>query len=474
MAAIGKLRSNIFSGVLDGRHVVALPASPKRSVMTAMFKSLSRSLSSCVSIAVLMGGAAVAFAQDGGPLQQPRAGLTQAETEAFNLGRSIFHATWAPPGAAGAFTGLGPVFNTDSCASCHVDNGRGAPVRADDHANTSLVVKFAARDDGAGADTIRRYGNRFNYRAVAGVPAEGELTVSFETIEGRFADGARYTLQKPVYGFDKLGYGAIEKDTLVAVRMAPPIAGLGLLEKVPEDWIKARAAANAASAGPVKGRPNAVWDSINFRMSLGRFGWKADTPSLTRIIAAAFITDMGLTSRLFPSDNCGELQAACKTAATPGRIEVDDATLDAVTQYVALLPPPAPRRDAGGERGRALFTSTGCASCHVPQVPVAMADGATSEIAPYTDLLLHDMGDGLADGMPEASATGREWRTAPLWGLGLVRRSPDRAGYLHDGRARSVAEAILWHSGEAAQARDAFAKLDAASREALLRFLGSL
>lgn len=400
--------------------------------------------------------------------------LSGAEPGVVERGRAIFHATWVPPGQAKEFNGLGPVFNTDSCASCHVGNGRGAPARAEDRANTSLVVKLAARDNGVGADTIRRYGNRLNYRAVAGVLAEGELTVSFESIEGRFADGERYTLQKPVYGFDKLGYGGIEKDTLVAVRMAPPIAGLGLLEKVPEDWIKARAAANAASAGPVKGRPNAVWDSINFRMTLGRFGWKADTPNLTRIIAAAFITDMGLTSRLFPLANCGELQTACKAAATPSRIEVDDATLDAVTQYVASLPPPAPRYDADVENGRALFASIGCTSCHAPNVPVAMADGTAGEIAPYTDLLLHDMGEGLADGMPEAAATGREWRTAPLWGLGEVRRTPDRAGYLHDGRARSVSEAILWHGGEATQAREAFAKLDVSSREALLRFLNSL
>lgn len=398
--------------------------------------------------------------------------LSAEDSDLIERGRAVFHAQWVPPGTAGEFTGLGPVFNTESCASCHVGNGRGAPVRADDRANTSLVVKFAAGDDGVGADTIRRYGNRFNYRAVEGVPAEGDLMVSFEAIEGRFADGERYTLRKPVYGFARLDYGAIEKDALVAVRMAPPIMGLGLLEKVPEDWVKARAAANAASAGPVKGRPNAVWDSINFRMTLGRFGWKADTPNLTRIIAAAFITDMGLTSRLFPSDNCGELQRACKAAATPSRIEVDDATLDAVTQYVASLPPPRP--DAEVESGRALFASTGCTSCHVPKVPVAMADGTTGEIAPYTDLLLHDMGEGLADGMPEAAAMGHEWRTAPLWGLGQARRTPDRAGYLHDGRARSVAEAILWHGGEAAQAREAFTRLDVSSREALLRFLDSL
>lgn len=399
-------------------------------------------------------------------------GLLAADADIVERGRAIFHAQWKPPGEAKEFAGLGPVFNTDSCASCHVDNGRGAPVRADDPANTSLVVKLAARDDGAGADTIRRYGNRFNYRAVPGVPAEGELTVRFETIDGRFSDGERYTLQKPVYGFDKLGYGAIEKETLIAVRMAPPIVGLGQLEKVPEDWIRARAAANAASGGPVKGKPNGVWDSINFRMTLGRFGWKADTPTLTRIIAAAFITDMGLTSRLFPSDNCAELQAACKSVATPSRIEVDDATLDAVTQYVASLPPPPPGTDV--ESGRALFASAGCAACHVPKVPVAMADGTTGEIAPYTDLLLHDMGESLADGMPEAAATGREWRTAPLWGLGQVRRTPDRAGYLHDGRARSVAEAILWHGGEATPAREAFTRLDASSREALLKFLDSL
>lgn len=432
----------------------ALPAIMNGAVMAVMRGAW---LSGAAIVALLAGGAA---------------SLSADQRVVVERGRAFFHAAWVPPQTAQEFTGLGPVFNTDSCASCHVGNGRGAPARAEDRANTSLVVKLAARDNGGGAETIRRYGNRFNYRAVAGVPVEGELTVAFEVIEGRFADGERYTLQKPVYGFDKLGNGPIEHDTLVAVRMAPPIAGVGLLETVPEDWIRARAAANAMSGGPVKGRPNAVWDSINFRMTLGRFGWKADTPTLTRIIAAAFITDMGLTSRLFPSDNCGELQAACKAAATPARIEVDDATLDAVTQYVASFPPP--RANAEEPSGRALFASVGCASCHVPKVPIAMADGAAGEIAPYTDLLLHDMGDGLADGMPEAAATGSEWRTAPLWGLGQVRHTPERAGYLHDGRARSVAEAILWHGGEATQAREAFAKLDASSREALLGFLDSL
>lgn len=398
--------------------------------------------------------------------------LSGAEPDMAERGRAVFHAQWAPPGTAGEFTGLGPVFNTNSCASCHVGNGRGAPARADDRANTSLVVKLAAQENGAGTDTIRRYGNRLNYRAVDGVPAEGELTVAFEAIEGRFADGERYTLQKPIYSFDKLGHGAIEKGALVAVRMAPPIMGLGLLEKVPEDWVRARAAANAASAEPVKGRPNAVWDSINFRMTLGRFGWKADTPNLTRIIAAAFITDMGLTSRLFPQQNCGELQRECRAAAAPPGIEVDDPTLAAVTHYVASLPPPRPSAEEDG--GRALFVRTGCASCHALSVPVSMPDGTTGEIAPYTDLLLHDMGDGLADGMPEAAATGREWRTAPLWGLGQARRMSDRAGYLHDGRARSITEAILWHGGEAQKARENFVRLDAASRASLLKFLDQL
>ncbi len=268
--------------------------------------------------------------------------LPAAEPDIVQRGRTIFHATWMPPGAATEFTGLGPLFNVDSCASCHVDNGRGAPPRADDRSNTSLVVKFATDEANKGAQTVQRYGNRLNFRAVAGLRAEGELTVTFEAVEGRYADGERYTLQKPVYGFDKLGNGPVDKDTIVAVRMAPAIAGLGLLAQVPDDWIKARADMNAKGEGPVKGRPNVVWDPINFRMTLGRFGWKADQPNLTRIIAAAFITDMGLTSRLFPQENCGERQPACRAAAAPHPVEVDDATLDAVTHYVASLKPPVP------------------------------------------------------------------------------------------------------------------------------------
>ena len=399
--------------------------------------------------------------------------LSAAEPDIVQRGRAIFHAAWMPPGAATEFTGLGPLFNVDSCASCHVDNGRAAPPRAGDRSNTSLVVKFGTDETEKGADTIRRYGNRLNFRAVPGVPVEGELTVTFEAVEGQYADGERYTLQKPVYGFDKLGNGPIDKDTIVAVRMAPAIAGLGLLDMVPEDWIKARAAANAMKQGPVKGRPNTVWDPINFRMTLGRFGWKEDQPNVTRIIAAAFITDMGLTSRLFPRENCGEGQPECRAAAGPHPVEVDDATLAAVTHYVTSLKPPVPRHGPGVDRGRAVFERIGCAACHAPNVPVVAPDGTMSEIAPFTDLLLHDMGKGLADGMTEAAATGREWRTAPLWGLGQVRQS-SRPGYLHDGRARSVAEAILWHGGEAALARENFVRLDARSRAALLNFLDGL
>lgn len=400
--------------------------------------------------------------------------LSADDSGLIERGRAVFHATWVPPGTAKEFAGLGPVFNTDSCVSCHVGNGRGAPPRADNPSNTSLVVKFAAQDSGAGADTIRRYGNRLNYQAVPGVPVEGALTVSFVPVDGAFADGKRYVLQRPSYSFDRLSNGPVDKDALVAVRMAPAIAGLGLLEKVPDDWIKARADANAKSGSAIKGRPNAVWDPINFRMTLGRFGWKADQPNLTRIIAAAFITDMGLTSRLFPQENCGELQPQCRSAAAPHPVEVDDKTLDAVTHYVATLMPPSPQHAAEGDRGRAVFASSGCSACHVPKVPVTMPDGTTSEIAPYTDLLLHDMGEGLTDGVTEAAATGREWRTAPLWGLGQARRLSDRVGYLHDGRARSVVEAILWHGGEAAQARDAFARLDAKARDELLAFLDGL
>lgn len=386
-------------------------------------------------------------------------------------GQAIFNARWAPAGRGGEFTGLGPLFNVDSCAACHINNGRGPAPRAGDTNITAVVTKFAAADDGRGEETLKRYGNRLNYQAVAGVPVEGQLTVAAEAIEGRFADGERYTLQRPVFGFAALTNGNIEPGTLVAVRMAPPLAGLGLLQQVPDDWIRDRAASNAKSNGPVKGKPNQVWDPAAFRMTIGRFGWKADQPTLPRIIAAAFITDMGLTSRLFPFENCGELQPACKAAAAqPHPPEVDDATLDAVSHYVASLQPSEPRHDAQGETGRVLFDKAGCSSCHVLRVPLA----DKGEISPYTDLLLHDMGDGLADGMTEAAATGREWRTAPLWGLGQARRMSERPGYLHDGRARNPSEAILWHGGEAQQARDNYVKLDAKDRAALLAFLDQL
>lgn len=407
-------------------------------------------------------------------LQQPLDDLSRHDADVFRLGRKVFHAQWVPPAAPQLFSGLGPMFNTASCASCHVRNGRGQAPRAGDVHLTTVVTKFAADEAGKGTETLRRYGNRLNYQSVANVPIEGELTVSFEPAEGRFADGQSFVLNKPRFGFSALSNGEIEPGTIVAVRMAPPLIGLGLLELVPEIWIRERAAANESAGNPVRGRPNVVWDPASFHFTVGRFGWKADQTSLTRIIAAAFITDMGITSRQFPQENCGELQPACKAAAGKHPAEIDDELLDAVSQYVAMLKPPAPRLDAEGRNGRAVFEKIGCAACHASRVPVVLPDKTAGEIAPYTDMLLHDMGDGLADGMKEATATGREWRTAPLWGIGWARRLSGRAGYLHDGRARSPSEAILWHGGEAAQARDAYVRLDAQERAALLKFLDQL
>jgi CxxC motif-containing protein (DUF1111 family) len=213
---------------------------------------------------------------------------------------------------------------------------------------------------------------------------------------------------------------------------------------------------------------------------VGRFGWKANQPTIEQQVAGAFLGDMGLTTPLFGVQQCSPAQEACIAAPDGGAPEVDESKVARITFYLHTLAVPA-RRDVDDPtvlRGRALFESTGCASCHTARHRTGELEGypwlSDQEIWPYTDLLLHDMGDGLADGRPDYAADGREWRTPPLWGIGLVETVSGHELLLHDGRARGLAEAILWHGGEAEASREAFRAMELADREALLAFLRSL
>jgi CxxC motif-containing protein (DUF1111 family) len=320
--------------------------------------------------------------------------------------------------------------------------------------------------------------------AVPGVTPEGKVRVEYSALEVRFADGLRMTLRQPRLQISQLGYGPLHPDTQVSARVAPPMIGLGLLEAIPEAAILANASAQARQSDGVQGKANRVWDDALGTTVLGRFGWKAGQPSLMQQNAHAFAGDMGLTSRLKAADDCTAAQTACRAAPNGnepgGGLEVSDNILRLVQFYTRHLGVPE-RRDVGAPQvlaGKNLFYQAGCHTCHVAQYTTAAnADDpalAGQIIRPYTDLLLHDMGPGLADGRAEFQAGPSDWRTPPLWGIGLSETVSGHSQFLHDGRARNLLEAVLWHGGEAESAKRHVLTFDAEQRDALLAFLNSL
>jgi CxxC motif-containing protein (DUF1111 family) len=326
------------------------------------------------------------------------------------------------------------------------------------------------------------YGEQLQPQAISGVPPEARPSVRYEEVRGAFKDGAAYVLMRPVYSFEALSYGPMVAGVLVSPRVAPAVFGLGLLEAIPEEALVAGADEDDADGDGISGRANYVEDVEAKAKRLGRFGWKANQPSLRQQNAGAFAGDLGITSPLFAGPLCEAGQEACLAGADGGDVdgfELDGDRLDKVTLYTHARAVPA-RRGVGEpevERGEALFRGAGCAGCHVSRWVTGR--GAIEEVSgqviyPYTDLLLHDMGPELADGRPDGLASGSEWRTPPLWGLGLLGVVNRHTRLLHDGRARSVEEAILWHGGEGEAARERYKAMSAAERAALLTFMGSL
>jgi CxxC motif-containing protein (DUF1111 family) len=281
--------------------------------------------------------------------------------------------------------------------------------------------------------------------------------------------------------FADMAFGELPADVQTSARVASPVIGLGLLEAVPEESLRALADADDEDGDGISGRVNIVWDAANNMEAVGRFGWKANAPSLRHQNAAAAIGDMGITSPVFNTDLCEPAQESCRAVAeeVADPPELLGSFFDPLVRYTQLVGVPR-QRDADKaevQRGAARFRGLGCASCHMPTLitgPSDLVEVADQVIHPYSDLLLHDMGHGLADNRPDFQASGREWRTPPLWGIGLTEAVGGFQLYLHDGRARSLEEAILWHDGEAARAQQAFINLPAAERADLLAFLGSL
>ncbi|EIM17238.1 di-heme oxidoredictase family protein [Pseudomonas chlororaphis] len=439
------------------------------------------------------GGEATVRKSDQNAFSMPSANLSPTRRLDFSVGNSFFRSPWViAPSTTTARDGLGPLFNTNGCQNCHIKDGRGHPPTPDSDNAVSMLVRLSIPNEPAYAKVIEQlgivpepvYGGQFQDMAVPGIAPEGKVRVEYEPLTVRFKDGSEVELRKPKLQITQLGYGPMHPDTRFSARVAPPMIGLGLLEAIPEAAILANAQAQAKAGNGIAGRPNRVWDDAQQKTVLGRFGWKAGQPNLNQQNVHAFSGDMGLTTSLRPFDDCTDAQTACKQAPNgngpDGEPEVSDNILRLVLFYSRNLGVPA-RRDVGSPQvlaGKNLFYQAGCQSCHTPRFTTA-ADAAEPELAnqvirPYSDLLLHDMGEGLADNRSEFQAGGRDWRTPPLWGIGLTQTVSGHTQFLHDGRARNLLEAVLWHGGEARAAQQQVLSFNAEQRAALLAFLNSL
>lgn len=393
--------------------------------------------------------------------------LDEAGTDAFDLGQLVFNSSWVPAGTPNAARrdGLGPLFVQGSCDGCHNNGARGRGEPDGARLPNSFVMQLG------GPDTA--YGAVLNTQALPGYGAEGRVSLQWKSRAGRYPDGAAWELREPVYALSALGYGELPQDTVLKPRIGPALFGAGLIEAVSPEQIEA-----IRRDQPRRVRGQIAWRSVDGVDLPGRFGWQADAVTIEDQTARALSREMGLTSSPRMHDDCTEAQWQCRDAPTGGEPEVSGEFLHALVVYQKNLA--VPTREAlaapvsgAVPSGESLFRRVGCADCHRPDLAAAAAGGGTLHIDAYTDLLLHDLGDGLADRTLAGAAVKSLWRTAPLWGLTHAIANGD-VGLLHDGRARSVEEAVLWHDGQARAARWAFERLPAHDRQALLRWVESL
>jgi CxxC motif-containing protein (DUF1111 family) len=419
----------------------------------------------------------------------------------FKIGNAIFRRFWvSAPASTDSADGLGPLYNARGCQNCHLKDGRGRPPSANfpDEIAVSMFLRLSIppeTDEQRQLLASRRvnvigdptYGGQLQNIAVPGLDGEGHMHIVYDDVEVPLSGGKTVTLRRPTYSVTNLAYGALHPKVMISPRVTPQMIGLGLLEAIPEAAIRANADPDDADNDGISGVAAEVWSLERNAVALGRFGWKAGAPSISEQSAGAAAGDIGLSNPLIPhaAGDCTPAQIACLNAPNgnserAGGLEIGKELMGLVVFYAQNLAVPA-RRGAKREdvlRGKALFHEIGCASCHRPSFTTGVVEGqphlSSQKIWPYTDVLLHDMGEGLADGRPEGVANGREWRTAPLWGIGLTEVVNGHTFFLHDGRARNVEEAILWHGGEAQASRDGYAALDESSRAALLAFVNSL
>ncbi|MFN0030895.1 MAG: di-heme oxidoredictase family protein [Flavobacteriales bacterium] len=424
----------------------------------------------------LSGGTQTIFDNGAGAFSAIFPFISERNEEVHEVGDVAFEQTFVSNGATNP--GLGPVYNSVSCTSCHINDGRGTPVGPGPNIISLLFrMSIPGEDVHGGPLAVPGFGGQLQHNAIAGAEPEANVQISYTEQTFTFTDGETYSLRTPVYGITN-AYQPLPAGVMFSPRIAPAVFGLGLLEAVSETEVLLYADEYDNNSDGISGRANYVWNEATQNTTLGRFGWKCGAPTLLQQTAGAYHQDMGVTSFLFSEESsAGQTQAA---ADATSQLELSDSLLHAVAHYVATLAVPG-RRAADDEQvlqGKKIFSAAGCANCHRPSVRtatnVAFREVSNQLIFPYTDMLLHDMGEALADNRPDFLATGYEWRTAPLWGIGLTEVVNGHHNFLHDGRARTMLEAVMWHGGEAESAKNHVKNLSAEEREALVAFLESL
>lgn len=431
---------------------------------------------------LLPGGKTTVLDQSGNAFGLPAANLPLEEHPRFFSGNAFFNTNWVDASSeVNGRDGVGPLFNVRSCSTCHFKDGRGQPPQGNDVPSGWLMrISIPGLSEQGAPVPDPVYGDQVSVRALPGAKPEANIRIQYDIIDGVYPSGETYQLLSPNYSLQNWAYGDPHPELMMSPRVASAVFGLGLLEAVSKADILAKADPDDADGDGISGRANTVWSSSLGKKDLGRFGWKANKANLLDQTAAAFVGDMGITSSLFPKENHTDAQDLSGEFPSGGSPEICDRDLNDVVFYMQTLGVPAARVEdrSAFRQGEELFEKLQCASCHVPVLetmddyPIPALAGQT--IRPYTDLLLHDMGEGLADGRPDFEATGSEWRTPPLWGIGLYPKVNRHSRLLHDGRARGVEEAVLWHGGEAEASKAAFMTLTAKQRSLVVRFVESL
>jgi CxxC motif-containing protein (DUF1111 family) len=406
----------------------------------------------------------------------PMKGLTKKEITDFMVGNSLFRSNWVvSPSSVTKLQGLGPTFIARSCSSCHQNDGRSKP---NDNGETGVGLLFRISVTKNGKDFYHDpiYGDQIQTNSIMNVASEAETHVEYTEIKNKFNDGEEYVLTKPNYKIKNLKFGDLNESVVISPRVAPAIIGMGLIESISEKDILNNADPEDMDKDGISGRPNVI--IIDGKKQLGRFGWKANQPTLKVQDAGALLGDMGITTSIHPKQNCNYRQTECINAHNSG-IEMNDEDLNRLVFYTAVLGVPKSRIENKEiiSKGEILFQNTDCIKCHVPEYKTSknsFKQFSEQRISPYSDFLLHDMGDELADNRPDFEANGKEWRTPPLWGIGLTKVVNRHMRLLHDGRARGISEAILWHGGEASSAREKYKKLPKEERKILIQFVESL